>query len=94
MLQQPVETRVSQLVYILALARMIRAIAQQEISIPSASERSGMQKAHCLFKKVESLPSLFSKKRVNRRIRIPFSGLCLAENVSSNLFKEWSRVIF
>jgi len=61
-LQQPVETRVSQLVYVLTLARMIRAIAQQETSIPSASERSGMQKAHSLFKKVESLPSLFSKK--------------------------------
>lgn len=66
MLQQPVETRVSQLVYVLALAGMIRAVAQQEISIPSASERSGMQKAHCLFKKVESfesLPSDFFLKR-------------------------------
>lgn len=94
MLQQPVETRVSQLMYILALARMIRAIAQQEFSIPSASERSGMQKAHCLFKKVESLSSLFSTKRANRRITMPFSGLCLDENVSSNPFEEGSRVIF
>ena len=98
MLQQPVEMRVSQLVCISSLARMIRAIAQQEISIPSASERSGVQKAHCLFKKVESLHpsplffSFFPERKANRRIFSYAKMNCLAENVLCDLFKQWLRV--